>query len=341
MLEKPDIAEGRLAACLSAAYGLRVAKLAFLPLGADAGTAVYRASTGDGRAYFLKLRRDPFEEISVAVPAFLGELGIEHLIAPIRTGAGQLWVRLEPFTLTLYPFVSGLDGYQIKLTVRQWVAFGATLRQIHAARLPAALERRLPRESYSPLWRERVRMFQAQTQAGPFEDALAAELAATMRDHALEINRLVEAAERLAQALPGRVQDHVLCHADLHAGNLLIGSDGALYLVDWDTARLAPKARDLMFIGSGLGPGWNGAEEAGWFYQGYGPAPVEPLALAYYRCERIVEDIAAFCQEILPATGSGEDRRQGLQYFKSLFRPGGVTDIALWSSAATEAGRVP
>jgi hypothetical protein len=37
--------------------------------------------------------------------------------------------------------------------------------------------------------------------------------------------------------------------------------------------------------------------------------------LACYRFERIVQDMAAFCEEILLITEGGVDREQGLRYF--------------------------
>jgi hypothetical protein len=44
MLEKPDLQDERIFACLQDEYGLLVVQVAFLPLGADRDTAVYRAA---------------------------------------------------------------------------------------------------------------------------------------------------------------------------------------------------------------------------------------------------------------------------------------------------------
>ena len=334
MLEKPDLEDERLKATLVDGYGLRVTDLTFLPLGADVNTAVYRANAEDGRAYFVKLRRGTPDEMSVAVPACLGEQGIEHIIAPIRTTTGRLWGRLEPFTVILYPFVAGADGYEMTLSVSQWVELGAALARIHMASLPDALKRGLPRESYSAQWREQARTFQSQLRATTYDDPVAAELAETMRARAAMVTQLVEAAEQLGQAVQGRALEEILCHGDLHAGNLLLGQDGALYIVDWDTAVLAPKERDLMFVGSGLGPGWDQPQATAWFYQGYGPTTIDAVALAYYRCERIVQDIVEFCKQVLATRGDSQDRRQALRYLTSQFRPNGVVEIALQSYAA-------
>ena len=119
-----------------------------------------------------------------------------------------------------------------------------------------------------------------------------------------------------------------MCHSDLHPGNLLICADGALYIVDWDNPILAPKERDLMFIGWGTGDRWHGAREEALFYQGYGQAAVDRMALAYYRYERIIQDIAAFCEQLLLKVEGGEDREQAFQYLTGQFLPDHEVEIA-------------
>lgn len=342
MLEPPAIPANRLITHLRDAYGPRITQLDFLPLGADVNSAAYRATADDGRAYFLKLRRGPLGELSVLIPAFLAEQGIEHIIPPLRAADGRLWTALEPFTATLYPFVAGADGYEVALSERQWVELGATLRRIHATPLPPDPRRALPRESFAPLWRERVRGYMARIGGETFDDPIAVELAAFLRANADAVRELVERAEQLARELKKASADYadfvedvtsewVLCHADLHNGNVLIGRDGALYVVDWDTALLAPKERDLMFVGAG-NLGRNRPEERDWFYRGYGATTVDPAALAYYRCERVVQDIAEFREQILASSGPTPDRVQALRWLKSQFEPHCEVEIALAGS---------
>ena len=345
MLEKPELQHDLLKTRLSDAYGLRVTHFAFLPLGADINTAVYRVEAGDdgaqGRAYFLKLRRGPVNEMSVAIPAFLAGQGIRQIIAPIRAGTGQLWSRLEPCTITLYRFVDGVNGYEVDLSEQQWAELGAALKRIHSASLPAWFRRGLPRETFSSCYRDRVSAFQARLPDATFADPIAAELAAILQARAAVVWQLLEGAELLGRLLQGRTQDFRLCHADIHNGNILIGNDGSLYIVDWDTTLLAPIERDLMFVGSGIGRVGKPAQERDWFYQGYGRTEIDPAALAYYRCERIVQDIDAFSEQILSTTENSQDRRQGLRYLTSQFQPNGVVEIALESYAAAEALSAP
>jgi len=326
MLTKPDLAEDKIAACVQANYGLPVRELAFLPLGADVNTAVYHLLTPDATPYFLKLRRGPFAAVSIALPRFLRDRGLSQVIAPLPTRAGPLWATLEAYTAVLYPFIAGQDGYQIALTDEQWVAFGAAQRRIHTAVPPPALHRQLRRETYTDKFREAVRRFLAQVdRQETFVDAIAAELAAFLRAKQDEIEYLCRRADQLAATLQAQPPELALCHADIHAGNLHISPGGAFYLVDWDEALLAPKERDLMSIGGGLMGNWRSAEaETAVFYQGYGPASLNTAALAYYRYERIIQDIAAYCQELLLTSAGGEDRPQSLHYVKSNFRPDGT-----------------
>ncbi len=103
----------------------------------------------------------------------------------------------------------------------------------------------------------------------------------------------------------------------------------ALYIVDWDNPILAPKERDLMYAGGGLmGAGHTPQEEETLFYEGYGQTQVDPITLAYYRYERIVQDIAVECEQLLLTNEGGADREQSLRYLVSNFLPEGVIEIA-------------
>ena len=306
MLEKPDIHDERILNCLREVFGLLAARLEFLPLGADLNTAVYRAVTTDGTPYFVKLRRGDFDESAVTLPRYLSDQGIVQIIAPLVAQSGQLWAALTPFTLILYPFIEGRDGYEIDLSASHWRELGAALKRIHTTEIPPALKRGIRQETYSPQWREAVRTFLSVVEDQSYNDPIAAELAAFLKLKRHEILDLIERAERHAATLKTRPPEFVLCHSDLHARNVLIASDNNLYIVDWDQPIFAPKERDLMYPGGAQGfTGHTPEEEEALFYEGYGRAEVFPVALAYYRCERIVEDIAAYCEQLLLSDEGG------------------------------------
>lgn len=336
MLEKPDFPDEKILTCLRDAYGLSVARLTFLPLGADPNTAVYQALTVDETSYFVKLRRGRFDELSVTLPKWLSDQGIRPIIPPLTTTTGQLWANLDPFALILYPFVEGRDGYEVPLSERHWHEFGVALRGIHAAALPPTLLSQIRRETYSPHWRNMVNGFLERLGDEVYDDPVARELAAYLPTKRAELGALVARTEALAQTLQTQTPEFVVCHSDLHAGNFLIANDGALTIVDWDDPILAPKERDLMYIGGGQIKNWRTPqEEEALFYPAYGPTQVNPAALAYYRYERIIQDIAVYCEQLLLSDEGGEDRLQSLHYLQSNFLPNSVLALAYQSEGIT------
>ena len=231
--------------------------------------------------------------------------------------------------MILYPFVEGHNGYEVDLSDRHWGDFGTALKSIHTAVVPPALIRRIQHETYSPQWREIVKTFLERVEDDALDDLVAVKLAAFLKARRDEILDLVGRAERLALALQARSPEFILCHSDIHAGNILIDPNGALYIVDWDNPIFAPKERDLMFIGGGQGfAGHTAQEEETLFYRGYGQTQIDPIALAYYRYERIIQDIAVFCEQILLTNEGGEDREQSLRYLTSNFLPNNTIEIA-------------
>lgn len=329
MLEKPAIADATIIACVQDAFELQVDTISFLPLGADGHTAVYRLTIQAQEPYFLKLRSGPFKEISVTVPRFLHEQGIQELIPPCPTKSGALWANLGAYRVMLYPFIDGHDAYDVPLTDPQWRQFGAALQKAHTAVLPPSLAAAIPQETYAPQWRQLVAKFMQQIQTQQFAEPVAQKMAAFLNENRDVVAQLVQHTEQLAQVVQKRPQINVLCHSDIHAWNLLISPDGALYMVDWDDPILAPKERDLMFIGAGLGNIWHTLREKALFYEGYGPAEVDQSILAYYRCERIIQDIAAYCEQIFLSDEGGADREVALRQLASNFLSDGIIEIAM------------
>lgn len=329
MLEAPDLDDERIVTCLQEEYGLSVGQIAFLPLGADLSTAVYRVLTTQATPYFVKVRQGDFDESAVTVPKFLSDLGIKQIIPAIATRTGQLWAPLGLFKVILYPFVEGRNGYELSLSDQQRVEFGAALKRFHTATVPSALTQHIRRETFSPQWRDRAKWFLEYIQHQTFRDPVAAALAAFLQAKRNATLDLVNRSEQLAQAFQRKSPQLILCHADIHAWNLLIDSNGSLYIVDWDTLMFAPKERDLMFIGAGLGGnGHSLEEEERLFYQGYGATSIDPLGIAYYRHERIIEDIAVYCEQILLSDEGGEDRKQGLEAVKFNYLPNSTIALA-------------
>ncbi|MGJ7611085.1 MULTISPECIES: phosphotransferase enzyme family protein [unclassified Variovorax] len=332
MLTPPDLAHESIRQCLSTAYGLNNANAQFLPFGADVNSAAFRVDAHDGTAYFLKLRRDGVDPSVATVPAFLHrEKGIEAVMAPLPTTDGRPSVQSLGFDWTLYPFFDGPNGFERALTDTQWRALGAALGAIHRAELPEALSASLPKERYAHHWREGVRRYQRRFingLNGMNGDDIVERFFAFWEEHAEEIDTIVYRSEQLASILLERPPQLVPCHADLHAGNVLVGDEARLSIVDWRMALLAPKERDLMFIGGGVGHVWNQPAQEALFHEGYGAADIDAVALAYYRYERITRNILEICDQMFDAAASAQDRAEGLRRMKSQFLPDDVVAIA-------------
>jgi spectinomycin phosphotransferase len=328
MLEKPDVPDEDIISRLQEAYGLQVLHLDFLPLGADVGTAVYRVVTDDGMAYFLKLRKG-FEAITVTVPLFLKSQGLQEIIAPVETRSKQGWLNFGEYTLILYPFIEGKNGFETDLKAEHRQALGAALRQIHSAQLPAELRSLLPIETFDPRWRNILQGLQHLVETDPFDDPAGASLSEFMKLKQREIRFLVERTEQLASKLQSQTLEYVLCHSDVHGGNMLVSDQGGFYIVDWDNPILAPRERDLMFIGGGIDNLWEGTiRRQADFFHGYGKVQRNMTAMAYYRYERIIEDLAVIGEQLLLTSEGGADRQRSLGWFSSNFEPRGTIHIA-------------
>jgi spectinomycin phosphotransferase len=324
MFEKPRLSDAKISACLQQNYGLTMTELTFLPLGHDAYAGVYRVQATE--TYFLKVKQGLVYEASISLPRYLKHQGIEQIVAPLPTITGELWGRVDDFTLILYPFIEGQSGWDREMSDRQWIEFGTVVKQLHMTQLPADLLDQIPQETFIPPARypDMMRQIQAKVSSGDYEDAFQQELAAFWNEHEHEISLIVERSEQLGCQI--KSSDFVLCHADIHVGNLLLTPEGKLFVVDWDQPILAPKERDLMFTLRGAFV--TQQREADLFVQGYGPVEVDPLVMAYYRYERLMEDLAEFAAQIFLLESNEETKQDSVYLFKAQFEADSQVEMA-------------
>ncbi len=342
MLEKPSISAEKIISCLQTEFSLQAESLTFLPLGADSNTAVYRLLTRTNTPYFVRLRRGLFNEVSVSVPKFLHDQGISQVIPPLPTGAGCLWADLDGFKVILYPYIDGHDGYEVELSSTQWIQLGRAFKLIHSIKLPELLSAGIRCKSWSPAFRKSLQQAMEEVESKAYSDSLQLQCSTFLNVQRPLILDLLERASRLAPELAERSLEFSLCHGDLHAGNVLLHAKGDLYIIDWDDLVLAPKERDLMSIGASLFGGWHSpAEEETLFYQGYRQTTIDPAALAYYRYERIIADLAVECRQIFQMEAVGEDRQQAFKFLQSNFLPGNAIALAYQSDPGSGLGTLP
>lgn len=325
MLERPALSDDAIRRSILANYGVSVGSINFLPIGYDATASVFQLTGSDGTDYFLKTKTVPVALAPLLVPHFLRDIGIEQVVAPLTTLSGTLSAPMkDPFTAILYPFVGGRMGANGGLSVEQWTEMGQIVRGIHAVQLPSDLAAQMRREPFIPHEAKLAWALHREIVTASYADPINKELAEFWRGRGTEIENIILRAEELGRMAQARQSNIVLCHADIHIFNVMVTPGGKIFIVDWDEAILAPKERDLIHLVAGTQPEGEAVPPTEFaFRQGYGPAQVEPVILAFYRHEWAVQEIAQLGKQVLWSNEGAEmTRLDGLNRFRRLFNTG-------------------
>jgi spectinomycin phosphotransferase len=300
-------------------FGLALHSMHEVTDGADDNARLWRAVAAGGARYAVKLSGGG-TAAGLRVSAQLARCGVSGVPAPVVTRDGRLFSERAGRRLSVVHWVSDLRAANaqaadaqaadaqaadtdaadapaaVGMSAAHWASFGALLAAVHAA----APREPLPREAHD---HERVA---ATTRAlddrlrGWHPDGLVRDLIAGWRAAAEDVSRLLELTDHLGHALRTAPSPPamVLCHGDPHVGNLLLGDAGRVWLVDWDDVIVAPRERDLIHVVGGVFAPVT-PEQRAWFFDGYGPADLDPDRLTYHRCVRALEDFADFALHVL------------------------------------------
>lgn len=316
---------------LQQSYGIVANAVVPRAVGADANAGVFRIDARRGQ-WWLKCRRyqvDP--AVWDSLHWLRGTLDIEEIVAPWPALSGGASVQRWGLQFTLFPYIEGQSGFEAPLSRAQWCRLGEVLRRLHTADLPEPLRSALPSERLDTAALASVGTWlQVPGTLPEAQDRLGHAFLALWQQHHARIVALHGRAQTLCDALRDEAPPLCLCHTDLHAGNVLMGQDDALYLIDWDGLSLAPRERDLMFVGAAVGGRW-GREYPLGFADGYGSALGDPRWIAWYRHWRILQDLIEFQQMLLGPEAEEralQQRRQSLHYLGEQFAPDNVLDAA-------------
>ncbi|HLS39280.1 MAG TPA: phosphotransferase [Ornithinicoccus sp.] len=291
-----DLAEADLSALVSRSWSLRVDRLVYLPVGF--GSHHWDLRTAQGRRLFLTLDLlDPSDpdghaerlRSALTTAALLAGGPLPQAVAPVRTTDGAVLARAPSYAVSLFPFLEDAQEVtalelatgpareeRLDLLCRLHDATGlvrATVRPDDLAVLGrAGLERALAR--LDEPWG-----------TGPYAEG-AREL---LRSRSGDLGAALEAYDARASRVRRGAAGWVVTHGEPHAANLL-RVRGELVLVDWDTARLAPAARDLWMADTGHG------EVAEYRARTGRPVPEEELEL--YRVHWELSEIALYATDL-------------------------------------------
>jgi spectinomycin phosphotransferase len=308
-------------------YDIHIDTIMQLFKGADKDTFIYRISARRGKTFFLKIRTGNFAESSVQAPQFLSRNHVKHIIAPVETASGGLFLKTKNYTIMLYPFINGKSAMERPLTKSQWAEFGKALKTMHTAGFPESVK--IPVEKFTTPWRAIVKKYLDEISGKKIKNKYDEQFLKIYIENSGLINKMITRSDKLLAEMGNAPREYCLCHGDIHAGNILITDENELYIVDWDTLIMAPKERDLMFIGGGVADKWNTEKEEDYFYSGYGEKESVNLKLvSYYRYDRIIEDLVVYYDQFFAENVQAANQKVIMERVAGFFGPGSVTDMA-------------
>ena len=329
MLEKPDLSDKNILTKLYDFWGIASAKLEFLPIGNDSSAWVYRVETAS-HDYFLKIRKGIPNQAVLHAPHYLHQHGINSPVALIPTEDDELCVPLDEFWLILHEWVHGTSAWDLTLSDQQWRSWGAIMRSIHDLPITELLSAIVPRETFDCKWNPTMERINHLTQEQSFDDPIQNQFVALWKAKQATIDHCHQRLQTIGEALKVQAFHFVLCHADIHKANIMIDQQDHIRIVDWDEVIVAPRERDLMFF---VEDGHD-SHRVSAFLEGYGDTDINPLAIAYYRYDWVVQEFSDYGERILlNGALSTSEKQFALDEFIDLFRDGDVIDAALASDA--------
>jgi spectinomycin phosphotransferase len=311
-------------------YRISISNIEQLNIGFDKNTTVYKLFSCNQKTFFLKIRSGDFNKACITIPFWLStEMKFSNIINPIKTIDNKLFVKSSTCYLVLFPYIDGQSGWDNFLSKNQFFDFGKFMYNLHSINLPHKYADKIIVETYNGKYRKAVKKIVRNIRNENHDNKVIMNFFNVLQKNEKIIMEMIDYLENILKKIRNRNQKICLCHGDIHAGNILINKNN-FYIVDWDTIILAPKEKDLMFIGGGIGNKWNEEKEIKHFYEGYGKElEIDQRMIKYYRCERIIQDIFEFYQQIIDVKTDDKERKLCFKLFKEQFEPNNVIDIAM------------
>lgn len=226
---------------------------------------------------------DLVASMGTAVALARGGLGFVVAVRPARDG--RVVVPLGPYAVSVQPYLDAVPGgfFDVEPEANR-VGIAAMLAELHRATVPGAPDRPVGLSGRAGL-EDALGELRRPWRGGPYgEDArtVLARYERVLRDALARFDDL---------AVAGPL---VLTHGEPHPGNLLRGPGGR-YLIDWDTAGLAPPERDLwMTVWPPGAPGSPGLRAPVRRYARLTGRDVREDGLRAYRLRWYLDDIAVY-----------------------------------------------
>lgn len=319
--EPADLDRAELSRLLAREWAFDAASLEYLPVGF--GSHHWEASDGQRARRFVTADRlssswagtdpesafDALERAFRTAAALRDTAGLEFVVGPLGGRSGAFVHRLGDFAVAVFPFVQGEPAEEPALVLRM-------LGRLHAAtkQLPPDLVRREDFEiPHRDTLLEALGDLDRPWTTGPF-----AERTRELLRHSTEsLTGRLEAYDELADEVRRTSGPWVVTHGEPKSSNVIRDGRDALWLVDWDTVRLAPRERDLWMVLDATRPAGRTTSRPP------GPATSTRVRCALYRTRWDLADIAAFVHLFRRAHEATGDTVESWGYLEGYLKTAG------------------
>ena len=302
---------------ITQAYGIPLRNLRYLHRGW--GGDCYTAETAKGERYFLKFH-DPSETLALAASSRdfylsltfqLYQEGIlTHIPHPLPTRDGQFSLQIGSYILVITNYIEGeLIGFE-PFSIDLLSELAKIVGILHNSLEMLTFEKPFIDDFDFPF---RPIITQFLTEEHPPEESISPgkrAMQGKLMPKADQIQDAIQNLRELQVYAQSAEKAKVICHTDIHGGNLMRGQDGALYLLDWENAMIAPPEHDLIFF-----VGEQGFSEHFFpVYKRYFPtAQIDLKLLEFYFYRRALEDLADFILRVDSQTSTTQQDQEDIQ----------------------------
>ncbi len=323
MSAEPALDPQHLLEALRLNYGLSLDTAIFVP----DGTAPAYRTQGPGGRFFVKLLPDtPYGRAASAriraemplLQALREEQILPQVPQPLRALGGAYLATVGGAGVAVYRWIDAVNLSSAWGSALPELA--PLLGRLHGG-TPQLMGRLgtlpMPPEDFGlPFVAELSDDLRALKGLGPNVRPALHELQALLSPYDEQLQHLLALALKSQEVIRFQPHDLVVCHTDAHGGNVMRDAAGGLWIIDWESARLAPPEHDLWMLHSGLPEILPGYEAAlGRRIQ----LDVEVLAFYFYR--RVLEDLAVDVAAMLRGNARPEDDAENLRIIRDFVLP--------------------
>jgi spectinomycin phosphotransferase len=257
MFTRPaDLADDIVAAVVREAWELRIRRIDYAPVGFG---SYHWHAWADGDRWFVTVddlvtggshlgnsSTERARRLAAALCSarILRDEGLAFVVAPIPTTEGKIHqIVAARWAVGLYPFIDGCSrpsgAYRTNADRRAVVELLAALHETSGAARDHAMQ-----DDFAIPHRDDLLSSLSDLSAAWTEGPYGQPARQLIDQHAARLDDRFARYDSLTRAAAGQPERMVLTHGEPHAANT-INTESGLVLIDWDSALLAPRERDL------------------------------------------------------------------------------------------------